>query len=320
MKEIEFNHLTKDYKNGRGVFDINFKINKGEVFGYIGTNGSGKTTTIRGAMGFIKPDEGEVIVRGLDAWKDSSEIKKFVSYIPGEIAFPDLNSGTQFLQNQSEFIDLKTQDNVEKITKRLQLDASANLKRMSKGMKQKTAIVTALMKDADILIFDEPTTGLDPLMRQEFLTMIREEKEKGKTIFMSSQSFEELEETCDRVALIIDGHIIDIADVNALKSSSLKNFKIEFTNKPDYQKFKTLKYKIVRDQEKYNQVTIQIDKKEISQLFKVLTKFEVKFINEVNFTLEKYFKEKLKALRKSNPIKIYDTHLTKKEKKEGKNV
>ena len=169
---IKVENLTKDYGAGRGIFDISFTINKGEVFGFVGTNGSGKTTTIRHIMGFLKAREGSVKVLGLDAWKNSSEIKKYVSYIPGEIAFPDLNTGTLFLKSQAELLNLNDMIYANELISRLQLDTSANLKRMSKGMKQKTAIVAALMANKDILILDEPTTGLDPLMREVFLDII----------------------------------------------------------------------------------------------------------------------------------------------------
>lgn len=290
MDDIIINNLTKDYGGGRGIFNINLNIKKGEVFGFVGTNGSGKTTTIRHIMGFLKPQEGECLVKGLDAWKKSSEIKKFVEYIPGEIAFPDLPTGTEFLKSQAELLNLKDMKRADELIKRLQLDTSANLKRMSKGMKQKTAIVASLMCDKDILILDEPTTGLDPLMRQTFLELIKEEKAKGKTIFMSSQMFDELEETCDRVALILDGKIVNIADVNKLKDTSSRSYKIEFNNVEDYTKFKKLKFKVVRDQQKYNQVTVQIAQSKINSLFEELTKFNVKFVSEVKFSLERYFK------------------------------
>lgn len=288
---IKVTNLTKDYGNGRGIFDLNFTIYKGETFGFVGTNGSGKTTTIRNIMGFIKPQQGTVQVLGMDAWKDSCEIKKYVAYIPGEIAFPDLTTGISFFKAQAELLKLKNMDYANSLIKRLQLDPSANLKRMSKGMKQKTAIVAALMADKDILILDEPTTGLDPLMRETFLELIKEEKEKGKTILMSSQMFDELEATCDRVALIFDGKIIDIADINALKNSDIRAYKIEFLNKEEYIKFKRLKFKIFRDQEKYSQVTIQIEDNKINHLFKVLKNYHLKFISEVKFNLEKHFKE-----------------------------
>ena len=294
MEVIKAENLTKDYKNSRGIFDLNFTVEKGETFGFVGTNGSGKTTTIRHIMGFLKPDKGSVTVMGMDAWKKACEIKKFVEYVPGEIAFPDLLTGTDFLKNQAEILGLKDMTYADYIVERLQLDPSANLKRMSKGMKQKTAIVAGLMADKDILILDEPTTGLDPLMRLNFLELVQEERKKGKTILMSSQMFDELEQTCDKVALIFEGHIVDIADVNKLKNLPYKMYKIEFLEREEYEKFKKLKFEIVRDQEKYSQVTVKLNNNDMHKLLQTLKDYHLKFISEVNYNLEKYFMEVLK--------------------------
>lgn len=222
---MKVENLTKDYGGGRGIFDISLDIKKGEVFGYVGTNGSGKTTTIRNMMGFIKPQKGRSSVMGLDSWKQAPEIMKNVSYIPGEIAFPSLATGTEFLKSQAEYLGVRDYTYMNHIIELLQLDPSAPLKRMSKGMKQKTAIVAALMGEKEILVLDEPTTGLDPLMRDSFLELIREEKAKGHTIFMSSHIFEEIEEVCDRVAMIKDGKIVDVAVLYKLRHSKQKDFR-----------------------------------------------------------------------------------------------
>ena len=293
MDIIEIQNLTKDYGEGRGIFDINLKIKKGEMVGFVGTNGSGKTTTIRCLMGFIKPTSGNAYVKGLETWKNASEVAKSIGYVPGEIAFPDLPTGTAFLKSQAEYFKLKDMSYANSLIEKLQLDTEANLKRMSKGMKQKTALVAALMNNAEILILDEPTTGLDPLMRKSFLDIVKEEHKKGRTIFMSSHMFNEVEETCDKVALISDGHLIDVVDMDKIKNRPSRDFKIEFNKVDDYKRFKKMKYKIIRDQEKYSQVTINIKHKDINKLFKDLKDFDVKFISEVKYTLEKYFREVL---------------------------
>ncbi len=296
MDVINIQHLTKDYGNGKGIFDINISIKKGEMFGFVGTNGAGKTTTLRHIMGFLKPDKGEVKVMGLDAWKQADKVKEYVAYIPGEIAFPDLKNGVEFLKSQEEFYGMKDSTYTNEILKKLHLDPTAGLKQMSKGMKQKTAIVACFMRNADILILDEPTTGLDPLMRVAFIDIIKQEKAKGKTILMSSHMFEELQETCDRVALIDRGHIVSIANVQDIKNRPFSEFKIEFLHKEDYVSFKKLSYNIVRDQEKYQQVTISIAKDKENELFTDLKKYKLKFIAEVSYNLETYFKEKLKEV------------------------
>lgn len=291
MSLIEIKNLTKDYGNNQGIFNINLNIEKGEMVGFVGTNGSGKTTTIRNIMGFIKPTSGEVKVNGLSSYEHASEISKLIGYVPGEIAFPDLPTGIDFLKCQAEFLNLKNMDYANELIERLQLDPRANLKRMSKGMKQKTALVAALMNDAPIIILDEPTTGLDPLMRDTFLDIIKNEHSKGKTIFMSSHMFEELETTCDKVALISDGHIIDVVNMNDIRNRPIKEFKIEFNNKDDYQKFQKEKYEIIRLQDQYNQVTIKIKTTETGKLLTTLCNYDVKFVSEIPYTLERHFKE-----------------------------
>ena len=291
MSLIQIKNLTKDYGDKRGIFDINLSIEKGDIFGFVGTNGSGKTTTIRHLMGFLKPQKGSATIDGLDCWENSAEIKKYIGYIPGEINFPDARTGMDFLKNQAELLEVKDMSYAEILIKRLQLDPSANLKRMSKGMKQKTAIVAAFMANPEILILDEPTTGLDPLMRAEFIDIINEEKEKGKTIFMSSHMFDEVEKTCDKVALIKNGRIIDIKSTKEIKHNEDKVYKIEFKNKEDYQKFISDKFELIKNDKNQNQVTISINDKDINKLTKVLKQYDIKFINEIKFTLEKYFEK-----------------------------
>ena len=294
MSYIEVQNVTKDYGNSKGIFDISFNIEKGEMFGFVETNGAGKTTTIRHLLGFSKPDKGKITIKGLNPWKDSEKLMKYIGYIPGEIAFPDLKSGTDVIKSQAEFLGVNDLSYANSLIKNLQLDVRGNPRSMSKGMKQKLAIVLALMHDPEILFFDEPTTGLDPLMRDSFMNIVAEEHKKGKTILMSSHMFEELEAYSDKVGLIMNGKILDIADMETLRNSNLKLYKIEFANKEDYKKFVTMSnYEFVRKQEDYNQVTIRIQEEQIKMLMQELSKYNVKFIREVKYDLEKYFKEKL---------------------------
>jgi len=292
---IELKKLTKDYGQSRGIFDIDLSIDEGEMVGFAGTNGSGKTTTIRNIMGFLEPTSGHAYIYGKEAWKHSSEYVKDIGYVPGEIAFPDLPTGTAFLKSQADFLGVKDMSYAEKMIEKLQLDPRASLKRMSKGMKQKTAIVAALMADPRILILDEPTTGLDPLMRDAFLDIIKEEHARGKTIFMSSHMFEELETTCQRVALISNGRIVDIADMDAIRNPTKRQYKVEFKKKDEYERFKTSSYEIVRDQEKHLQVTVSLPGSELNRLFHDLKGSDVRFISEVQYNLDKYFRSKLFA-------------------------
>lgn len=291
---ISVKDLTKDYGYGRGIFDVNLDITKGQVFGYVGTNGSGKTTTIRHMMGFVKADKGNVTIEDMDSWKDSTRIMKYVSYVPGEIAFPALATGTDFLKLQAEYLGIKDFTYMNHVISMLQLDPTAPLKRMSKGMKQKTAIVAALMGDKDILILDEPTTGLDPLMRDSFLELIREEKAKGRTIFMSSHIFEEIENVCDKVAMIRDGHIFDTVDLWNLRHMKTKKFEVSFNSPKDLKEF-TEKWNAVTevsDEDLTAKTEFPVD--DIKQFFYVLKGCSVSNLKEEQLTLSQYFLDRYK--------------------------
>ncbi|MGM9602320.1 MAG: ABC transporter ATP-binding protein [Faecousia sp.] len=290
MSYIEINHMTKDYGSGRGIFDISLSVEQGEVFGFVGTNGAGKTTTLRHLMGFLKPQRGSASINGLDCWKDSAEIKRLVGYVPGEIAFPDAPTGWDFLRRQAELQGVTDLSRAEEIVKRFQLDPTANLKRMSKGMKQKTALVAAFMVNPDILILDEPTTGLDPLMRAEFVDLINEEKKKGKTILMSSHMFEELEDTCDKVALIKDGKIVAVKSTSEIKHNQTKSFKIEFCSHDDCLRFLSENFQFEDIREERCQVVVQIHDSDINRFTRAMKNYNVKFISEIKYTLEDYFK------------------------------
>ena len=288
---IVVNNLTKDYGNGRGIFDISFEVYKGTVFGYCGTNGSGKTTTLRNIMGFIKPDRGMVMVKGFDAWREADEIKKFVGYLPGEIAFPQVENGTEFLKIQAESLGLTDMSKAERIINALQLDPTANLRRMSKGMKQKTAIVAALMHSPEIIILDEPTTGLDPLMRDAFVNIIKEEKARGATIIMSNHMFDELEETCDYVGFIKDGHLIDVIDMNALRNLPYRDFEIKFKTKEDYEKFVIKDYELLEKNDDESSVLIRVQLDNINSLIEEMRKHQIIYFTERKHRLEEFFEK-----------------------------
>lgn len=273
---IKVENLTKDYKQGRGVFDLDFQVKRGECFGYVGTNGSGKTTTIRNIMGFIRPDKGSVYVKGMDSWVNATEIKKYISYIPGEIAFPPLPTGMHFLKKQAEYMGLTDLTYMEELLELFKLDPTANLARMSKGMKQKTAIVAALMGDREVLVLDEPTTGLDPLMREVFIDLINREKKRGKTIFISNHIFEEVEELCDRTAFIKDGRIIDIVDMEELREQHKSTFHVGFNDSDE-------------------ELVMTLGRGECDKMFAKLSGRDVKYINEESYSLEDYFNQAYKG-------------------------
>jgi ABC-2 type transport system ATP-binding protein len=290
---INIQNLTKDYGLGRGLFGVNLSVREGEVFGLVGINGAGKTTMIRHLMGFLHPTRGKCSIMGEDCWRNAEELKTFVGYVPGEIAFPDVKSGIDFFKLQAEYMGMNGISRAVDLAERFNLDATARLKRMSKGMKQKSAIVNAFMSDSDILLLDEATTGLDPLMQKVFTDLVREEKHRGKTVFMSSHMFDELESVCDRVAFLKEGHIIDIIELSKIRGDErVKEYKIEFVNDGDYLAFLGKPFNVKQRQEEYKQVTITIPDDDINELFRVLSAFEVKYITQKPQTLETYFLEK----------------------------
>ena len=286
MNVIQIKQLTKDYGNNKGVFDLDLSVKKGEVFGFLGPNGAGKTTTIRHLMGFIHPGSGECFINGLDCSKQSDIIQKSLGYLPGEIAFMDDMGGLQFIKFIAEMKGIKDFHLAEELIDMFGLDPSGKIKKMSKGMKQKIGIVCAFMHNPDILILDEPTSGLDPLMQNKFLELILSEKEKGKTIFMSSHSFEEIERTCDRTAIIKEGRLVAIEDMKILSQTKQKSYIITFVTEEMASSF-TKEYGKVKER-RGNLVTVYV-KGDIMPLIHTLDKYGITNLDVKTQTLEELF-------------------------------
>lgn len=226
MDVIRIEHLTRDYGGGKGVFDLSFQVGNGEVFGFLGPNGAGKTTTIRHLMGFIRPMSGKCTINGLDCWKHSDRIQQQLGYIPGEIGFFDDMTGREFLDFLAKYRGLGADHRQKELLDRFELDPRAKISRMSKGMKQKVGIVAAFMHDPEILLLDEPTSGLDPLMQNRFVDLLSQEKQRGKTILLSSHMFEEVERTCGRVGIIREGKLVAVDSVEALRERHVHTYTV----------------------------------------------------------------------------------------------
>lgn len=286
MGVCEIQSLTRDYGNGRGVFNLSFSINQGEVFGFLGPNGAGKTTTIRHLMGFLKPEKGYCTIGGKDCWKDRADIQKTLGYIPGEMVFFDDMTGTEFLSFMSKYRKTKSNGRIKELLDRFELDPRGKLKKMSKGMKQKVGIVAAFMHDPEVLILDEPTSGLDPLMQNRFIELVLEDKAKGKTILMSSHMFEEVERTCDRVAIIRNGRLAALDAVEILKAAQAKKYVITFENEDAAVAFAEEGLHI--SGVTHNQVTV-IVQNNIKELISVMNRYPVINIITPNQSLEEIF-------------------------------
>lgn len=237
MNVISVFDLTKDYGCGKGIFGLNFDVGKGEVFGYLGPNGAGKTVTIRHLLGFLNPDRGSCTINGLDCRTQGDVIHRSLGYLPGEIAFFDDMTGEEYLRFMAKLRDMKSFDKMHELKSYFELDTKGRIKKMSKGTKQKLGIITAFMYDPSILILDEPTSGLDPLMQNKFIDLILNEKKQGKTILMSSHSFEEVERTCDRVGIIKQGHFVAVKTVEELKHAQRKIYRVTLPTIEDADRF-----------------------------------------------------------------------------------
>lgn len=226
MGIIKIQNLTRDYGGGKGVFDISFAVEEGEVFGFLGPNGAGKTTTIRHLMGFVRPEKGTCTIKGMDCRRQREIIQATAGYLAGEISMFDEMTGAEYLKFIEEYREKGICERKKDLMDRFELDGSVRIRKMSKGMKQKLGIIAAFMPNPDILILDEPTSGLDPLMQQRFVSLICEEKKQGKTILMSSHIFEEVEKTCDRVGLIRSGRMVTISSIENLKRQHSRTYRV----------------------------------------------------------------------------------------------
>jgi ABC-2 type transport system ATP-binding protein len=210
--------LTKDYGQGHGLFDLDLSIARGEVFGFVGPNGAGKTTTIRLLMDLVRPDRGSATVLGLDSRRDSREIKRRVGYLPGELPqYPGVSAGYVIGLLAGLRGDVDT-NRIPELAERLDLDLGQRYQSLSHGNKQKVLLVQALMHDPDVLILDEPTLGLDPLIQREFRTLVDEARARGATVLLSSHVLGEVELICDRIGLIREGHLLRVGSMEQLRT------------------------------------------------------------------------------------------------------
>lgn len=292
---IEVKNLTKDYGSGRGVFDVSFAVKKGEVFGFLGPNGAGKSTTIRHLMGFSKPDKGNTYILGEPTFNKYYEILNHVGYIPGEIALPAGLTGWQFLRMMQNLQHIHNEEKLNSMLTLFELDdvtLQGETKRMSLGVKRKLAIVAAFMSDPDVLILDEPTSGLDPVMQENFIKFIHEEKSRGKTILLSSHIFSEIDSTCDRIAIIKDGRIVSEFVADDLKHASKKYYMIDFKDEKNVNKFKKSINKIPSAEIlkiEGNKVFISLEDEDMNKAIEILSGLEINEFSNRKESLEDYF-------------------------------
>jgi ABC-2 type transport system ATP-binding protein len=237
---IEVERLTKSYGGKRGIVDVTFQIEEGEVFGFLGPNGAGKTTTIRVLMALLRADSGTARIAGLDVWEKSLDIKRLIGYVPGEPALDRNLTGGQILEYFANLRGGVDRAYLKTLIERLDLDTSRKFRQYSTGNKRKVVLIQAFMHRPRVLILDEPTSGLDPLNQQEFDGMVKEAREEGRTVFLSSHVLSEVEKTCTRVAIIRDGGIVRIGGVHELNDIKRYEITITFANPVPAETFKSL--------------------------------------------------------------------------------
>ena len=286
MNVIEINNLTKDFGNNKGIFDLSFSLKQGEVVGFLGSNGAGKTTTIRHIMGFIKADNGSAKILNMDCFKNAYSVQEKIGYLPGEIAFMDNMTGAEFIHFMADMKNITDLQYARELIAYFDIDTKIKIKKMSKGMKQKIGLIIAFMQDTPILILDEPTTGLDPLMQTKFVDLIKKEKAKGKTILMSSHIFEEIENTCERIVMIKDGRLVADENINAMRNKMNKHYEISFSNMEDAIHFQEL---YSSNSYRKNNVVYLLSNQNINHLIRELSKFNIEDINARYQTLEEVF-------------------------------
>ncbi len=227
---IKIENLTKFYHKHRGVESINLQVNRGEVFGYLGPNGAGKTTTIRTLLDFIRPTRGTAAIFGFDSRQDSAATRRRIGYLPGELSLYGELTGEELLKYIANLRTGVDWNYVGELVKRLDCDLKRRLKTLSHGNRRKVGLIQALMHKPELLILDEPTNGLDPLMQQQFHLLIDEVKKEGRTVFISSHIMPEVEKVCDRVGIIREGQLIAVETIEKLKARAVRRIEIHFAS------------------------------------------------------------------------------------------
>lgn len=226
MNVIEIDKLTKYYGKARGIIDVSFNIEEGEIFGFIGPNGAGKSTTIRTLMSLIYPNSGTAKIFGKDCIKDGVEIRKNVGYLPSEVFYYDNMKVINLLKYSASFYGKIDMNRIKYLAEIMDLDLNKKIDDLSYGNKKKVGIVQGLLHSPKLIILDEPTSGLDPLIQQRFFDLISEENKKGATVLFSSHILSEVQKLCTRVGIIKEGRIVKVENIDVLQNTNYKKYSI----------------------------------------------------------------------------------------------
>jgi len=237
---IEAEQLTKSYGKSRGIEDLTLSVRKGEIFGFLGPNGAGKTTTIRTLLDLLHPTSGSATIFGLDSRRDSIAIRARTGNLPGDFAFEDRVTGHQLLRLFANLRGMSDLGSAADLADRFKADLSKPLRELSRGNRQKIGLIQALFHEPDLLILDEPTGGLDPLMQEEFLTVVAEHRDRGATVFLSSHDLAEVERICDRVGIIRAGRLAAVESVSEMREHAYRDVVVRFAEPVSLADFEAL--------------------------------------------------------------------------------
>ncbi len=281
---LEIKNLTKFYKDIKGVENLSLHINKGEIFGFIGPNGAGKSTTIKCIMNQINKTSGEIYINKVLNDKNNVELKKIIGYLPDEVHLYNDLTVEQMLNYSNRFYEKDCSKKINYLVEKLNIDTRKKIEELSLGNLKKIGIVLAMMHEPKILILDEATSGLDPLMKETFYELLLEEKNKGTTIFFSSHNLNEIKKICDRVGIIKDAHLVSVETINELSSNNLEIITI-VSNDADKIK-KELNQELIREEDSKLKF---IYKDNINNLIKLLSRYNIEKILIEEPSIEEIF-------------------------------
>lgn len=286
MQAIKIKNLTKHFGKTKAIDDISMNVEKGETFGFLGPNGAGKTTTIRCLMDFIRPTTGSIAILGKDAHREGVELKKHIGYLSGNVHLYQKWTGMAHI-NFLRRINKKS-DIANKLIEKFDFNPDVKTKNLSSGNRQKLGIIMAMMFEPEILIFDEPTNALDPLLQNEVYELIEEAAAGGTTIFMSSHNLAEVERVCDKVGIIKKGKMVAVENITTLKQKKIYSVSAAFENTYDIKDFKAKNIEILKHTDNHLHLKV---KGEINKTIHQLSEYKLKDLNVTQATLEDIFLE-----------------------------
>jgi len=285
MSIIEVNHLTKYYGKSRGIVDVSFKVEEGEIFGFIGPNGAGKSTTIRLFLSLIYPTSGSATIFGKDCIKFGPEIRQEIGYLPSEVFYYEGMKVIDLLKYSASFYKKDCTKRIQELSDLMELDLKRRINDLSYGNKKKVGIVQGLLHEPKLIMLDEPTAGLDPLMQHKFFNLIREENKRGATVFFSSHILGEVQRMCNRVAIIKEGKIINVQDIKSLQKDNYKKIRITSSDLDE----KRFQLEGVSQLEKMDGTLNFFYKGDINSITRLLGSSQITDLSIEDLTLEEIF-------------------------------